>query len=94
MARVGAMMRMMMGALETEGGVCFQAKHISGKENKLAGGITRWPEDQVYNNLMRESPGTPWQVQELGAETRRNLRRPCEKLLFWKSCKVDLRELS
>lgn len=70
MARVGAVMRM-MGALEIEGGFCFQAKHIPGKENKLADGITRWPEEQVYDNLMRESPGTPWQVHELGDGTRR-----------------------
>jgi len=68
--RVGAMMRM-MGVLEVEGGFGFQAKHVKGKENVLADGITRWPEGEVYDNLMRESPGSPWQVQDIGEEARR-----------------------
>lgn len=36
MARVGALMRM-MGALEAEGGFCFQARHIPGKLNINSG---------------------------------------------------------
>ena len=64
---IGAMMRM-MGALETIGGWCFQARHVPGVENRLADGITRWKEEEIADNLQLESPGTRWQVQELKVE--------------------------
>lgn len=40
-ARVRGVVRM-MGALETDGGFYFQARHMPGVENSIADGITRW----------------------------------------------------
>ena len=68
--REEALMRM-VGALEVEGGFGFEATHNKGKEDVLADGITRWPDEHVYDNLLRESPGAPWQVQQIGVEVRR-----------------------
>ena len=83
--RAGALMRM-LGALEVEGGFGFQAKHIPGVENRLADGITRWPAEEVYTNLMRESPGAPWQVYEIKGE----LRRTFTEILREASCLGEL----
>ena len=69
-ARVGALMRW-LGVLESKGDWCFQAKHVPGVENTLADGLTRWREADIPNNLQRESPGTPWQVQKLGEKELR-----------------------
>ena len=69
-ARVGALMRW-LGVLESKGEWCFQAKHVPGVENTLADGLTRWKVEEIPNNLQRESPGTPWQVKELGEEELR-----------------------
>ena len=66
-ARTGALMRM-LGALETQGGWCFQAKHVRGVDNRLADGITRWKGEEIQKNLTKESPQTVWLVQELREE--------------------------
>ena len=58
--RTGALMRM-LEALETEGGWCFQAKHVRGLDN-------RWEGEGFRKNLAKESPQTVWQVQELEGE--------------------------
>ena len=39
----GLMMRM-LGRLEIQGGWRYDAKHIPGVQNTLAGGISRWPD--------------------------------------------------
>ena len=63
--RVGALMRM-MGALEAKGGLCFQARHVRGIDNRLANGRTRWKEEQSLEKLKAERPEIAWQFQALG----------------------------
>ena len=63
----GGMMTI-LEVLEKIGGWCFQAKHVSGVENELADGITRWKEDEIQSRLTKECPAFPWQAQELGPE--------------------------
>ena len=43
--RPGALMKM-MEALETQGGWCFQVKHVRGVDSRLADRITRWKREE------------------------------------------------
>ena len=50
--RAGILMRM-LGRMEIESGWCQVAKHIPGVENRLADGISTWPEEEIQNNVNR-----------------------------------------
>jgi len=43
----------MLGRMEIESGWCQVAKHIPGVENRLSDGVSRWPEDNIQNNINR-----------------------------------------
>ena len=57
--------------VQTHQSWCFQSRHVPGVENRLADGLTRWPEDEIADNLQRDSPGSLWQVQKLGDKEQR-----------------------
>ena len=86
-------MMKIIGVLERIGGWRFQAKHVRGAENFLAGGITRWKEDEIQTRLTAERPNVSWQAQDLGVGGTRCVRRFCPRLRTRTSCEVDSKDL-
>ena len=63
--RAAALMRI-LGCLEMVGGWCFEAKHIAGVANTVAGGISRWPRGEISERLIAERPDIAWQEIHVG----------------------------
>ena len=51
--RRGGILMRMLGHMEIESGCCQVDKHIPGVENRLSDGVSRWPEDNIQNNINR-----------------------------------------
>ena len=55
----------MLGRMEIERGQRQVAKHIPGVENRLADGISRWPEEEMKNNVNPLTQEQGWKREEL-----------------------------
>jgi len=63
--RSGALMRV-LGCLEMGSDWCFEARHVSGIDNEVADGISRWqPRSNIPYNLKRMYPDIEWREQVL-----------------------------
>ena len=62
--RAGIIMRM-LGRMEIESGWCQVTKHIPGVKNRLADGISRWPEEEMKNNVNPLTQEQGWKREEL-----------------------------
>jgi len=63
--RAGLLMRL-LGRMEIENKWCHVAKHIPGRENTLADGISRWKADEVESNVKRLTRDDSWRMQDIG----------------------------
>ena len=54
---------MILGALGVKGKWCFQAKHVAGVDNSLAGLITRCEPSKINAELKRQRPDVIWRKQ-------------------------------
>ena len=75
----------MIGRMEMESDWCQTTKHIPGVENRLVDGISRWPEEEMQNNVNRWTKEQGWKRQEMaGGNTVQdmilNLNLPKERL--------------
>ena len=82
--RAGIIMRM-LGRMEIESRWCQVAKHIPGAENRLADGISRWPEEEIQINFNSLTQEHGWKRQELAEgntvlDKILNLNLPKERL--------------
>ena len=82
--RAGILMRL-LGRMEITSGWCHVAKHIPGVDNRLADGISRWPEKEVQKNVSRLTQEQGWTRQEIAGgnlvlNTILNLNLPKERL--------------
>lgn len=68
--RAGLMMRM-LGRLEILGGWRYEAKHIPGKKNTLADGISRWPRSQLAENVKQLTNTDDWTELPIGPRGER-----------------------
>ena len=62
------------GHMEIENGwLVSSCKHIPGVENRLTGGISRWLEEEMQNNVNRLTQEQGWRRQDLaGGNTVRD----------------------
>ena len=68
--RAGLMMRM-LGRLEIQGGLTYDAKHIPGVQNTLADGISRWPRSELADSVRQLTNTDDWSEQSVGARGER-----------------------
>ncbi|CAB1116852.1 unnamed protein product [Ectocarpus sp. CCAP 1310/34] len=70
--RAGLLMRL-LGRMEIENGWCHVAKHIPGRENTLADGISRWKSEDVEVNVERLTHSNNWRMQDIGDTARETI---------------------
>ena len=64
--RRASMLMRLMGRMEIACGWCHVAKHIPGRENTLADGISRWDEDKVAANVEKLTKESGWKQVDIG----------------------------
>lgn len=67
--RASLLMRL-MGRMEIACGWCHVAKHIPGRENTLADGISRWDADKVAANVEKLTKDSGWKQVDIGVGGR------------------------
>ena len=65
--RSGALVHL-LGCWEVGSGWCFDALHVAGEENTIAGGIPRWKPEAADGNLRTFRPDVAWRRKVLGSE--------------------------
>ena len=75
----------MLGRMEIERGWRQVAKHIPWVENRLPDGTSRWPEEEIHNDVNRLTQEQGWKRQELAGgntvlDKILNLNLPKERL--------------
>ena len=63
--RASLIMRL-MGRMEISCGWCHVAKHIPGRKNTLADGISRWEENEIAANVRMLTKDSGWTQQDIG----------------------------
>lgn len=67
--RAGLLMRM-LGRMEMQNQWCHVAKHIPGRHNTLADGISRWDAEKVTENVRKLTRDENWTNQDIGDHGR------------------------
>ena len=56
----------LLGCLQVGSRWCFDALHVTGVENTIADGISRWEPEDIEGNLRAFRPDVAWYRQVLG----------------------------
>ena len=78
--RASLIMRL-MGRMEISCGWCHVAKHIPGRKNTLADGISRWEENEIAANVKLLTKDSGWTQQDIGEGGRALLSLILQKKL-------------
>lgn len=68
--RRACLLMRLLGRMEMHNGWCHVAKHIPGRNNVLAEGISRWDTNKVEDNVKRLSRDQNWIHQDIGTHGR------------------------